>query len=116
MKWTGQIYVDDNVCQTCYQPECSESAGGERPRSGTNATRLERGCREYRGYCEWVVHPDEARAVLHRGYAIVDGRETHVTFVHNEAYVTQLRVDGSDTSYVLEEKFLEPAAVEEVAA
>jgi hypothetical protein len=115
VRWTGNSYVDNNICQICYQPECADSVGGVRPSAGSHAARLIRSQREYRGYCEWAVHPDEARFILHRGYALINGRRAHVTFIHNEAYVTQLRVEGSDLAYVLEEKYLEPAR-DEVAA
>ena len=93
------------LCPICYQPECVASTGGERPLPGAVPSRLEPREREYRGYCEWVVHPDEARFILHRGYAIVDGVRAKVTFIHNEAYVTQLRVENSDILYVLDDKF-----------
>lgn len=106
MVWTGISWVDEAVCQTCYQPECSKSAAGlGRPEAGLSPQVLTPGQRAYRGYCEWVVHPDEARVILHRGYAIVDGQRVTVRFVHNEAFVTQLRVDNSDLTYVLTEKF-----------
>ena len=96
---------NSNVCPICYQPECADSVSGIRPQPGTHASRLEPGGREYRGYCEWAVHPDEASFILHRGHAIVDGKRAKVTFIHNEAYVTQLRVENSDIVYVLDDKF-----------
>lgn len=87
--------VPDDVCSVCYQPECDWSLGGSRPGAGAVPTVLEPGRREYRGYGEWAVHPDEAIMVLHRGYAIVDGERQPVWFVHNEAHVTQIRVAGT---------------------
>lgn len=119
MIWTGQCFVDARACQVCFQPECDLSGPVERPRPGAIPSRLEQGEREYRGYCEWAVHPDEARFILHRGYAIVNGERAKVLFVQNEAFVTQLRVDGSDSAYVLEETFLlpssTPSTVKEIA-
>lgn len=88
--------MGDGLCPVCYQPECPGSTGGSRPSPGCLPSRLQPGEREYRGYDEWVLHPDEARFVLHRGWAVVNGkRTTEVRFIHNEAYVTQLRVRGS---------------------
>jgi len=62
---------------------------------GSHATRLEPGEREYRGYGEWAVHPDEAQFILHRGYAVVEGVRQPVRFIQNEAFVTQIRVHGT---------------------
>jgi hypothetical protein len=76
---------------------------------GHSPTRLEPGQREYRGYCEWAVHPLEAEFVLARGYAIVDGQPRRVQLVHEEEFVTQILVDGSDPV------FEEPGRLEAVA-
>lgn len=97
------------ICQVCFQPECVDSGDGVRPAGGAMPSRLGRGGREYRGYCEWAVHPDEAVMLLHRGYAVVDGARRRVWFIHNERFVTQVRVQDSDVGYVLEEKFVEPS-------
>ena len=83
------------VCGVCQQPECPDSEGGARPKPGSHATKLEPGGRDYRGYGEWALHPDEARFLLHRGYALVEGERSDVTFVQNEAFVTQVRVQGT---------------------
>ncbi len=85
------------LCSVCFQPECPESTDGQRPSPSTHSTRLEPGGRDYRGYIDWAVHPDEAQFVLHRGYAIVDGKKRPVYFDHNEAFVTQIQVIGSGT-------------------
>ena len=85
------------ICPVCHQPECPDSSEGARERPGSHATRLGPGQRQYRGYDDWAVHPDEARYVLHRGYALVNGEQRHVHFVRNEAFVTMLTVDGSGT-------------------
>ena len=85
------------LCQVCFQPECPDSSEGERPRPSTHSTKLEPGARAYRGYIDWAVHPEEAVYVLHRGYAIVNGEQRHVYFDHNEAFVTQIQVEGSGT-------------------
>jgi hypothetical protein len=83
-------------CQVCFQPECSESIGAmQRPRPGAVPTKLQPGEKEYRGYGEWAITPDEAQFVLHRGYAIVNGKKRHVHFIQNEAYVAQVYVDGT---------------------
>jgi hypothetical protein len=95
MQWVGNSWVPDGVCPVCFQPECEGSSDGARPAAGALPSRLEPGEREYRGYDEWAVHPEEARVVLHRGYATVHGKQAAVSFIHNEAYVTQLRVRGS---------------------
>ena len=92
--WTGNDWVDSEVCQVCFQPECPESRGGTRRDVGVS---LEPGQRDYRGYSEWAVHPDEASFILHRGYAVVEGVKQPVRFIHNEAFVTQIRVQGSGT-------------------
>lgn len=102
-RWTGFGHVDALLCPICCQPECPDSRGGERPRPGAVPSRLALGERDYRGYCEWAVHPDEARFLLHRGYALVDGVRERVWFIHNEAYVTQIRVANSDPVYALED-------------
>lgn len=109
LTWTNQGWVDSRLCSTCYQPECPLSEGGSRPNPGVIPTRLAPGEREYRGYCEWVVHPEEAIFILHRGFALVDGQREAVWFIHNEAYVTQLRVFNSDPVYRLEEIAALPA-------
>lgn len=79
-------------------------------------SRLDPGGREYRGYEEWAVHPEEAVVVLHRGYALVDGERCHVELIHNEAHVTQIRVWGSDPRYSLEERYYAPDAKEPAGA
>ena len=83
------------LCPVCFQPECPESTSGERPPAADFSTRLQPGERDYRGYIDWAVHPEEAVFVLHRGYAIVDGKSQYVYFDHNEAYVTQIQVQGT---------------------
>jgi len=83
------------LCSVCFQPECPESTEGARPTPASHSTRLEPGERAYRGYIDWAVHPDEAVFVLHRGYAVVDGERQSVYFDHNEAYVTQIQVQGT---------------------
>jgi len=85
------------LCDVCFQPECPESSEGERPPAADFSDRLEPGEKRYRGYNDWAVHPDEARYVLHRGYAVVNGERRHVYFDHNEAFVTQIVVEGSGT-------------------
>jgi hypothetical protein len=85
------------LCQVCFQPECPDSTSGERPGTTAFSSRVDPGRHEYRGYGEWAIHPDEARYVLHRGYAIVDGQRRHVKWIHNEAFVTQIYVDGTRT-------------------
>ena len=90
--WTGNDWVDEDVCQVCYQPECPHSKGGSRR---ADVMKLAPGQRDYRGYGEWAVHPDEASFILHRGYAIVEGTQQRVAFIHNEAFVTQIKVTGS---------------------
>jgi hypothetical protein len=56
---------------------------------------LENGQGQSRGYGEWIIHPLEAVYLLHRGFAIVDGARQRVEFLFNEAYVTQIRVEGT---------------------
>jgi hypothetical protein len=94
------------MCEACRQP---------RPGPGSHPSRLGVGEREYRGYEEWAVHPDEAHLVLERGYAIVDGQRADVLFIHNEAYVTQIRVYGSDVTYSLEANYWASPGKEHVA-
>jgi len=94
------------MCQVCQQTE--------NPGAGTAPSRLEPGEREYRGYQEWAVHPEEARFLLHRGYALVDGERRRVWWIHNEAYVTQIRVEGTDQVYALEERYWQSSEVEHV--
>lgn len=96
------------LCDICHQPECLFSCGGlQRPRAGAMPSKLLAGEREYRGYQEWAVHPEEAMFVLHRGYALVDGEKQPVSWIHNEAFITQIRVYGSDIAYTLEAKYWE---------
>ncbi len=84
------------LCSVCHQPECDQSHGEVRvSTSGSQPTLLDPGIREYRGYGDWAVHPDEARLVLHRGYAIVDGKQSNVFFIHNEKHATQIHVEGT---------------------
>src|SRR5574341_2651012 len=83
------------ACSVCRQPECPESTGGGRPEPGDIPTRLRDGQRDYRGYGEWAVHPNEAIFLLHRGYAVVEGVRQRVRFIHNEAFVTQVKVEGT---------------------
>src|SRR5262252_7573037 len=90
------------LCSVCFQPECVASIGVSRPDPGAMPSRLEPGEREYRGYEEWALHPLEACFLLHRGFALVDGQEAQVMFIHNEAFVTHVRVYGSDPLYSLE--------------
>ena len=98
------------TCPVCQQPECAESTSGERLDPGSFPTRLADGQHESRGYGEWVVHPLEAVFLLHRGYAVVDGVRQRVQLIHNEAFVTQLRVEGT---FAIEERypdvFVDPA-------
>lgn len=54
--------------------------------------------------------------MLHRGYALVDGQRQPVAFIHNEAFVTQVRVEGSDVTYMLAAKFHESPDSEKVPA
>ena len=96
--WTGNDWVDSDVCQVCFQPECPESRGGERPKDGV---RLRDGQHDARGRGEWAVHPNEASFLLHRGYAIVNGEPQPVRFIHNEAFVTQIQVRGTSQEPVL---------------
>jgi len=84
------------VCPVCQQPECPDSFAGVRPPPGVNSTRLEPGQLQYRGYGDFIVHPDEAVFVLHRGYVLLDGEPQVVSFTHNEPYVTGVRVKNSD--------------------
>ena len=93
--WVGNDWVDESVCGVCFQPECPESYGGTRPQARERTPKLTPGQRDYRGYGEWALHPEEATFLLHRGYAIVEGRKQPVTFIHNEAFVTQVRVQGT---------------------
>jgi hypothetical protein len=93
--WTGNDWVDPSVCRVCFQPECPESQGGRRRHS--EGVRVEDGQHQARGYGEWAVHPNEAIFLLHRGYAIVDGVKQPVRFIHNEAFVTQIKVEGTGT-------------------
>ena len=92
---TYQAGLLTGTCSVCFQPECFQSAGGKRPPPGSHAARLAPGERQYRGYGDWIVHPEEATFVLHRGYALVNGERQRVTFSHNEAYVTQITVAGT---------------------
>jgi hypothetical protein len=85
----------------CHQPECPESSEGKRPEPATHSTQLAPGERAYRGYIDWAVHPDEAMFVLHRGYALVNGTAQPVYFDHNEAFVTQIQVQGTSQEPVL---------------
>lgn len=115
MIWTGNSYVEDGVCPICFQPECPRSPVGvgiKRPPAGSIPSQLNPGQREYRGYQEWAIHPDEAVFLLHRGYAIVDGERAEIQFIHNEAFVTQIRVYGSDPNYSFDERFYGPLAKE----
>lgn len=98
--WTGAIWIDRELCSVCYQPECASSTGGARPPAGVIPSRLSPGEREYRGYNEWAVHPDEAIYILHRGFALVDGQQRPVRFIHNEAFVTQIRIQNMPSNHV----------------
>lgn len=99
------------LCPVCQQPECGDSRGVSRSCDpGASASRLEPGQHEWRGYTDWAVHPVEAIFLLHRGYAIVDGQRARVAFIHNEAYVTQLSVDGSYLVHELEQKLNDASA------
>jgi hypothetical protein len=79
-------------------------------------SRLGPGEREYRGYEEWALNPLEAQFLLHRGFALVDGHPQPVMFIHNEAYVTQVRVYGSDPLYSLAAVYYAADAKEPVHA
>ena len=83
------------TCSVCHQPECPESTDGERPLPGAIPARLANGQGQSRGYGEWIVHPLEAVFLLHRGYAVVDGVRQQVEFLFNEAFVTQIKVEGT---------------------
>ena len=72
-----------------------EACSSERPAPGAVPTKLDPGQREYRGYGEWALHPEEATFLLHRGYAVVEGERMRVSFIQNEAFVTQVRVQGT---------------------
>ncbi len=113
MIWTGQGFVDERLCPVCYQPECPESDGGDRPSPGISPSQLKDGEHEYRGYAEWAVHPSEAIFLLHRGYAVVNGQQERVLFIHNEAHVTQLRIEGTFTD--ADERGFHLCLIEEVA-
>jgi len=86
------------LCSVCQQPECPESNEGERPQPGCLPEKLGPGRVVSRGYGEWVVHPDEAVFVLHRGYVNVNGEPRKVRFIQNEAFVTQIAVEGTKTN------------------
>ena len=83
------------ICIICRQPECGDSSSGERPPPGSIPARLGNGEIQSRGYGEWIVHPFEAVFLLHRGFAVVDGVRQRVEFLFNEAFVTQIRVEGT---------------------
>lgn len=87
-----------SVCPTCFQPECPESHGGDRGTPGALPEKIEPGHRTSRGYGEWAVHPLEAVHVLHRGYVNVNGEPRKVRFIQNEAFVTQIAVEGTSTN------------------
>lgn len=87
-----------SVCPICFQPECPESHGGERSAPGVLPEILDPGQVNGRGYGEWVVHPEEAMFVLHRGYVNVNGDPRKVHFIQNEAFVTQIAVEGTKTN------------------
>lgn len=99
----------EGTCRVCFQPECPESTGGRRGSPGAIPTRLADGERDYRGYGEWAVHPNEAIFLLHRGYAIVDGQRQRVRFIANEAYVTQVKVEGTFTGARPASEFIDSA-------
>jgi len=86
------------LCPICFQPECPESSEGERPAPGSLPEKLRPGHVVSRGYGEWVVHPEEAVFVLHRGYVTVNGEPRKARFIHNEAFVTQIAVEGTKTN------------------
>lgn len=83
------------MCDVCFQPECDGL--NARPPAATHSTRLSPGERDYRGYGDWAIHPEEATFLLHRGYALVDGKPQRVRFLHNESYVTMVHVEGTNT-------------------
>jgi hypothetical protein len=56
--------------------------------------RLELGERFYAGYHEWVVHPDEARVILERGYAVVDGIRFRAAQVCEHNGFPQIKIYG----------------------
>ena len=85
------------LCATCFQPECPESLGGDRPRPGTHAVKPNPGEHWPRGYGEWAIHPDEASFTLHRGYALVEGVRQPIRFVYNEAFATVVHVEGTQS-------------------
>lgn len=88
--WTGQGWEDDRLCHTCWQPECPQSMGGDRPEPGSIPSKLEPGYRENRGYGDLAIHPEEAVFVLHRGWVTVNGDKAYVYFIQNEAFVTMV--------------------------
>jgi len=97
------------TCPVCHQPECPDSSGGDRPLPGGIPARLENGQGQARGYGEWIVHPLEACFLLHRGYAIVDGVRQRVEFLFNEAFVTQIRVEGTFPQQRPHDEFVDSA-------
>ena len=66
------------------------------PGPASHSFKPKLGQREYRGYCEWAVHPLEAELVLSRGYAIVDGIRRPVLRIHDEEFCVQIFVGASD--------------------
>lgn len=81
-----------------------EACSTERMGTATYSTMLSPGERDYRGYGDWALHPEEATFLLHRGYALVDGKPQIVRFISNEAFVTMVHVEGTST----EMNFWEP--------
>ena len=71
--------------------------------------RLVDGQGQSRGYGEWIVHPLEAVFLLHRGYAVVDGVRQPVEFLFNEAFVTQIRVEGTFPQQRPHDEFVDSA-------
>jgi len=87
-----------DACPICHQPECPSSSGGARHPAGDSPSKLSPGQREYRGYEDWAVHPQDAVQLLHRGSVTLNGRPAHVQWIHNEAFVTQIAVIPQETN------------------
>lgn len=88
----------EGVCRVCFQPECPQSSGGNRPASGAfpSPIRPIPGRATYMGYGDWAMHPDEAVFVLHRGYGFVSGLRHNVTFMGNWPTFTLVHIVGWD--------------------
>lgn len=83
----------EGTCSVCFQPECPESTGGIRPQPGSATPRPERGNSQFFGYGDWAMHPLDAIELLHRGYALVDGRRSRVRMQFNLAYAAIVHIE-----------------------